>query len=258
MVEQSIRLCASIVCRNELSRYLPLCLDNLLCFCDMVAVLDDGSDDGTREFLIDHPDKRVHVFTQTPKFFEHEGRTRQSLLVDTLALEPTHVLNVDCDELVDDGPRLRRFLEQQPEVPVWSLIIEEAWKLGRRAIQIREDGGWRSHPLNVLWTVPSTINDLRIMDRRLACRRVPTAVWQQAGKPTGVGLLHFGWANPAERRARYDRYTRHDNGRFHASSHLRSIMLPENKMRFRRRGWPAGAEFDQIRERLADNVSSFV
>lgn len=253
-----MKLVASLVCRNEVGRYLPLVLDNLLGFCDAVAVLDDASDDGTREFLIDDRDVRVHVFTQgEATFYQHEGRTRQALLASTLMLAPTHVLNVDCDELVDDGQRLRALLIEQPDVPVWSLIIEEVWKVGRRALQIREDGGWRSHPLNVLWKVPPSISDLKIMDRRLACRRVPTAVWQQTGKPTGVGLLHFGWANPAERGTRYNRYQQHDKGRFHASSHLRSIMLPEQRMRFRRRGWPEGTEFDRIRERLADNISSF-
>lgn len=255
---QPIRLCASLVCRNELNRYLPLCLENLLRFCDEVIVLDDASDDGTREFLIDHPDENVHVaMLDAPTFYVHEGQTRQRLIDETLHLGPTHVLSIDCDELVDDGAALRRLLEQQPDVPVWSLSIEEIWKVGRRWLQVREDGGWRSHPMNCLWRVPESGQALKMMDRRLACRRVPTTVWQSVGRPTGVNLMHFGWANPDERRGRYDRYTRHDKGRFHASSHLRSIMLAESRMRFRRRGWPAGAEFDRIRDRLATNVESF-
>lgn len=252
-----IRLCASLVCRNELSRYLPLVLENLLGFCDQIVIVDDGSDDGTREFLVEHDDPRISVFLNPrPTFFEHEGQTRQRLLVETLAHEPTHVLNVDCDELVSDGHELRRLLSDQPNVDVWGLSIEEVWGTTENRLLIREDGGWRSHPLNVLWRVPSAINDLKIMDRRLACRRVPTTVWQQPARATGVSLLHFGWANKHERAARYARYQQHDRGRFHASSHLRSIMAPDHRVKLRARDWPEGPEFDAVRGQLLGRVGS--
>ncbi len=251
-------LAASLVCRNELSRgYLPLVLENLLAFCDLIVIVDDASDDGTREFLVEHDDPRIRVFLNArPTFFEHEGQTRQRLLVETLAHEPTAVLNVDCDELISDGQEIRRVLTERPDVPVWSLLIEEVWNATETKLLTRQDGGWRAHPLNVLWRVPENIDGLHIMDRKLACRRVPTAIWQQAGKPTGVSLLHVGWSDKTERAARYARYQQHDQGRFHASSHLRSIMAPDHRVALRERDWPEGPEFDALRERLLGRVGS--
>ncbi len=67
-------------------------------------------------------------------------------------------------------------------------------------------------------------------------------------KPVGSDLLHFGWTRPGERKERYDRYTRHDGGRFHAGSHLRSIMWPDARVKLQWRDWPEGAVFDSLRE----------
>jgi hypothetical protein len=37
----------------------------------------------------------------------------------------------------------------------------------------------------------------------------------------------------------------HDQGRFHASAHLESIMWPDEKVTVRQRGWPTGLPPDQ-------------
>lgn len=246
-----MKLAASLVVRNELTRYLPACIDHLLEFVDLVVVLDDASDDGTREYLIDHQDDRLHVILNPRStFYEHEGRTRQLLVDATLGFSPTHVLSLDADEFVSDGELLRRRVEAEPQVEVWTLEITEVWKPLPSALGIREDGGWRTHPLNCLWRADA--GPPKMLDKKLACRRVPA--WVNTGgrsrKSTGAALLHFGWANERERQARYDRYTRHDGGRFHASSHLRSIMWDDRRVRIRMASWPAGRVFDGLRERL--------
>lgn len=250
-----MNLTASMVIRNELDRYLKPCVDHLLDFCDQIVILDDASDDGSREWLIEHPDDRVHVVVQNePTFYVHEGRTRQRLLEATLATAPTHVLSIDADEFVSDGLRLRRLLGLETQALVWSLRIEEIWKADGDSLFIREDGGWRSHQLPVLWRAPAQPSPhWKMLDRKLACRRMPIPVLEQAGRAsvTGVSLLHLGWLNQATRRARYDRYAQHDGGRFHAGSHLRSILLPDAKVKLSRRDWPAGEVFDRFRAGFA-------
>lgn len=234
-----MKLAASLVVRNEVNRYLGPCIVHLLEFCDVVVVQDDSSDDGTREFLRDYDDERLALYpSPSSTFFVHEGRTRQRLLVSTLAHQPSHVISLDADEFITDGKELRRLVTAQPDVPVWALTIEEVWKATHTSLMTRQDGGWRSHPISVLWRVPEDVRRLKIMDRRLACRRVPTLIWQQTGRLTGVDLLHVGWLDEQHRKARYDRYATHDQGRFHASSHLRSILWPDERIELRSRGWP--------------------
>lgn len=250
-----MKLAASLVVRNELGRYLELCVEHLLGFCDTVVVLDDASDDGTTAWLIDHPDERLHVFTSpATHFYVHEGQTRQRLLDLTIEQKPTHVLSMDADEFVSDGAALRARLEAEPNIEVWTLNMHEVWKTDRGGLYSRVDGGWRIHPISCLWRAPIVRDSSwRILDRKLACRRVPTHVMTAAvtRKPSGVDIHHFGWTNQAERQARYDRYVRHDGGKYHSPKHLKSIMFPDANVRLSRHLWPDGPVFDALRDRLA-------
>lgn len=235
-----MKLAASLIVRNELGRYLEPCVDHLLEFCDEVVLLDDHSDDGTFRWLLSQGERVQPLrHNSEPEFFKHEGRARQALLEWTLSREPTHVLAIDADEFVDDGPALRRSLEQWDEA-AFGLVMEEIWEAAGDGLCVRQDGGWASHAIPAVWRVPERIDaSWRIADRALACGRMPRPVdsiplWAYGS------LLHFGWANEQERRARYDRYRVADGGRFHASQHLESIMWGCNRVQLQPREWPAG------------------
>ncbi len=247
-----MKLVASLAVRNEISRYLERCVTSLLGFCDEVVVLDDASDDGTSEWLADVEDERVHVDRLLrPGFFEHEGRLRQYLLDLTLARKPTHVLPIDADELVSDGATLLSQVEAEPDVPVWTLPLEEVWRAGPDRMFVREDGGW-GRGVGFVWRVPEALDATwRIMNRKLSCRRVPPAVFNQRGRRLdGVEILHFGWADESNRVARTERYVQHDGGRFHARAHLASILWPDDRVTLRERPWPQGTVFDGLRKKL--------
>lgn len=247
-----MNLTASLVVRNELGRYLELCIDHLLEFCDTVVVLDDASDDGTQEWLNVHPDPRVH-FAISPEstFFRHEGQTRQHLLNITLAQNPSHVLALDADEFVSNGAALRNLLTTDLRSQAWSLLIEEVWDAHPDSLSTREDGGWRQHPLPTLWRrVPDA--PYQILNKQLACHRIPVEAFSSRLTTfTELSLLHFGWTDLSTREQRYDRYANHDGGRFHARAHIESIRWPEGRVKLQTRAWPAGAVFDELRERLA-------
>lgn len=236
-----VRLVASLIVRNELGRYLAPCVESLLEFCDEVCVLDDGSEDGTYAWLANRPRVRVSA-PRDPLFFTHEGRARQALLTWTLRHDPTHVLAVDADELVTDGPLIREALEARPDVDAWTVCMEEVWRARDDGLAVRIDGGWRPHPVPVLWRVPERTRGLRIADRQLACGREPEQVRRLPAGCIDASILHFGWANRAERQARYDRYAVADGGRFHASQHLRSILWPDARVRTIPRPWPTVLE----------------
>jgi hypothetical protein len=237
-----VNLTAALVTRNEVRRYLPIVVEHLLAFCDTVVVLDDGSDDGTRQWLCDHEEegKRLQVSWQPRStFYQHEGRIRQSLLDLTLAQKPTAVLSLDADELVSDGAVLREYLDRDPDVAIWSLAIAEVWQADASSLWTRQDGGWRTHPLCVLWRIEPGAT-YRMMNRKLACGRVPTRVIRSASRavPTGESLFHFGWTDESERVARHARYTKHDGGRFHRSDHLDSILWNDERVELEAHSWP--------------------
>jgi len=241
-----VNLVASVIAKNELGRYLQACIGALRDFCDMVAVLDDGSTDRTGEWLDDCADDRLvvkHLAADDAFFAGHEGRRRQALLDFTLKQSPSHILAIDADEFVAEGYLVRAFC--QSTRLVGTLMMEEVWQADDLHLLIRQDGGWRPHPVPILYAVVQ--DDLLIKDRALACGREPTWVSRMAGRArrTGTSVLHFGWANPETRQERYDRYAVADKGQFHASRHLESILWADERVKVLPRPWPAG-----LKERL--------
>jgi hypothetical protein len=238
-----MNLVASVMVKNERSRYLQACIGSLREFCDLVMVLDDGSTDGSAEWLDDNADDRMavaHIDPEDGFFAGHEGRRRQLLLDLTIKAKPTHVLAIDADEFVAKGSSVRAFC--QLPLPLGQLVMEEVWTMTPKALGIRQDGGWRPHPVPILFRVDShDPAHWTIQDRALACGREPTQIrTMRRPRPTGTEVLHFGWANPDTRAERYERYVEADGGKFHNRRHLDSIMWPDDKVQISERKWPAG------------------
>lgn len=230
---------------GEGDRYLAECLRSLGQFVEAIAVVDESTDGATAAVLGKTTGLYSHERVEPGMFFRHEGRARQLLLEVTLEQKPTHILAIDCDELVSDGQALRALCEADEGNGAWALSMDEVWKADDRALWTRQDGGWRSHHVPILYRAPTrSVGNWRIQDRQLACGREPIAVRSLAARAvqTGVSVFHFGWARESERQTRYQRYAEADGGRFHASAHLNSILFPDRKVRLARRSWPPALE----------------
>lgn len=223
-----MRLVASLIVKDEMKRLLPLTVAHLQTYVDEIRALDDGSTDGTFEFL---QERGVSVIRNDgPGFYEHEGRARNRLLDFTLQARPTHILAIDADELaVVDRTKLAHG-------DVWTLEMNEVWKAGENQMLVRADGGWRPHPIPILYRPQ---RGYRIRDRKLACGREPEQIVRlyRRAQPAGA-VLHLGWANEATRAERYQRYVEHDQGNFHQRRHLDSIMWNDRRVRLVSKAWP--------------------
>ncbi len=232
-----MKLVASMIVRNELDRYLPECIAHLKEFCDEICVLEDASDDDSFSWLAAQ-DVMLAPRVPSPQFFRNEGAARQALFSWTMQAQPSHILAIDADEFVSDGARLRELCGHVR--PVWSLNMEEVWRVDSKGLHIRDDGGWRPHAVPILYQAPTRPDNRRwrIAPKRLACGREPMAVRQQMAKPSDVSIFHFGWACEADREARYQRYVEADGGKYHASQHLLSIMWNDEMVQTHTRPWP--------------------
>lgn len=258
-----MKLVASLVIHNELDRYLVQCVERLLEACDLVAVHDDASTDGGPEVLMgwepgaEHLElDRVRVQRSSERtFWKHEGYTRQLALDWTLEQRPTHILAVDADELLADPARLRREVRARAHTAKrWSLVMYEVWAADPSSLYTREDGGWRHHPVNVLYAAPHPKAPRpKMADKKLGGGRVPREYEMGRATPAGSGLLHFGWTRESERAARHQRYVEHDGGAFHASKHLDSIMWPDDRVKLAPLPWPAGMDRAAILDTVYGN-----
>lgn len=238
-----MKLIAAMNTRNELDRYLRTTIPALLEWVDEVRVFDDGSEDGTPEYL-EAIDERVVVRRRVGNLWaSHEGELHQELLDFTIKGSPTHILTIDADEIVPQGAAVRAALEEHPDQVAFTLRMVEVW--GLEPVTVRCDGGWRPHPVGILYRVPGWFGgeDWLIAGRQLASPRVPRAIVAEVRRRKALELehdiLHLGWARPEERAARYRRYEELDGGRFHAKHHLDSILWPDGKCDLRPYDGPA-------------------
>jgi glycosyltransferase involved in cell wall biosynthesis len=261
-----VKLCASLILRNELHRYLGPCIEHLLGFCDEVCILDNGSTDGWEETL--RPgwgDDRARVIVTSDADADRQGRSlfvnhahaRQRLLDFTVARDPTHILAVDADEFIDDGAALRAAC-QTSRHDTLLVCLQEIWNVHSDRLEVRQDGGWDEHDVALVWRPNRIRNPHQIVDRGPATGRTPETLRRASRGHSCVSLLHFGWSNKAERADRYERYVIADGGRFHAGAHLRSIMFPDRKVRLTETVWPAALEPWQaeIVERAGEQVAA--
>ena len=268
-----MKLTASLIIRNEADKYLKQCVESLQGFVDEIRAVDDDSTDGSHTLmqemgvLVKRNDRSL--------FYEHEGNARQALLEWTMEGQPTHILVVDGDELVVDGHLLRESIVATPEPSprerrqrnprmgpptVWRLQMQEVWGATEDHLLIRQDGGWKEHPVPICFLVPPDHHanrqirrHWRLPDRALACGRIPVEAAVQANRAQGTAvsaILHLGWSCEADRYERHQRYVQHDGGAHHASKHLDSIMWPDTRVLLTHRPWPEGVDKHTILERI--------
>lgn len=255
-----MKLVAMMVIRNEADRYLEWVIPHLLAFCDEIRILDDGSDDDW-SFGWEQNDRVVVKTNPVSNFYNHEGMTRQQLLDWTMEGEPTHILAIDADEFIADGPLLRSMMEaESSRTGIWKLRMTEIWGADDDSLIIRTDGLWPPRPVGIAYAVPrdlavnrQTKRHYRMHDAALACGRTPLYITMRGNRTVGqpiCDILHFGWACRADRQARYARYQRYDGGRHHKNTHLESIMWPDSQVKTARIPWPDSLDRAALLDRV--------
>jgi hypothetical protein len=260
-----VKIAASLILRNEAHRYLEPCIAHLLEFVDEVCVFDNGSTDGWEQTL--RPGwgaegSRVIVWydgaadSQMGSLFVNHAARRQRLLDLTLTRKPTWIVAIDADEFIADGAQLRHACETE-QTDTLAVCLQEVWNAHDERLDIRQDGGWQERDVALVWRPERIRPPLQIVDRGPATGRTPEAL--NAARSHGhtcTALLHFGWANRAERADRHERYVVADGGRFHASAHLDSIMWPDERVAVQGQQWPSSLE--PVRAQILDYATGVV
>lgn len=221
---------------NEVDRYLASFLAHATETVDSLFVFDDRTSDGSYDVAVDAGCVVVRRADSEASFLEHEGRFRDAALRRFAeAMRPEAgdwVLIVDCDEMLY-GPSgdpvlgtLRNAAAQTDlyagaaGAHVFSLRVDEVWDLFFGVPRVRVDGFWASISGRRFfrWQEPG---EGRYPDVAMGC---PPEPWYATdGAPVklpAVRILHFGYADAADRAVKYERY-RSRGG--HATAHVESI-----------------------------------
>src|SRR4051812_10158073 len=198
---RSLRLVALLACRDEM-RYLPGYVANVCPHVDGIVALDDGSSDGSTDFLAGRAEV-VELIRRPPDRpgWDEAGNYR-ALVEAALRQGADWAISLDADE------RLERDFRARAE-----RVINRGERLGLSAYAVRLRDLWDSrerYRTDGLWAgkAPQRLFKLRpdhaFDERPLHASKVPL----QAGSVPRADLLvyHLRMLSPEDRQARRERY----------------------------------------------------
>jgi hypothetical protein len=127
-----------------------------------------------------------------------------------------YVFCLDADEVVMDHAMVRPAILEYPGHAI-AFRFHEMWS----KTHYRIDGYWRPYAASVLFPYQPLGH---FSNRALASGREPTYKSTLPVSRVVGDIVHYGYAQESDRRAKYERYMRLDGGRYHARSHLNSIL----------------------------------
>jgi glycosyltransferase involved in cell wall biosynthesis len=233
------RLLVQMVTRNEADRYLDSSLAWHFDIFDGIHVYDDRSDDDTVQLAEQTGCEVTQRPLNEPSFLEHEGNFRQAgwhAFEDVFG--PTlddWILALDADEFLlaraDEQDRLWQVIDEAERLAAGAVFvpIPEVFEvetddsdgcLQMSRPKVRVDGYWGQIVGTRLFRYqPGGL----FANRRLASGSEPTYVSHaRKFRTTDLWLMHYGYADPRDKLAKYERYS--GMSHFHNDAHIRSIM----------------------------------
>ena len=225
------RLTSCTLTRNDKDRYLPEVLENLSKFVDSMIILDDCSDDGTWEWLVDcnvkhlYSNKLAIYRMDEPTFYSNELKIRKRMWDLTKEhMNPgmfrEFIIINDSDEIIpeQDHYKVKEFIDDPNSV----VAISDLFNMWSED-EYRVDGAWA--PINSKRRLFAyRDSDEWLYERAFACGEVPKYVYDSSCRQTGIRIKHLAYSKEEDRIRKHKIYMEVDGGKYHAKWHLDSII----------------------------------
>jgi glycosyltransferase involved in cell wall biosynthesis len=187
--------------RNEMD-HLPRLMENITGQVDGVIALDDGSTDGSRQYLEARPEVLELIANPPNRPRWDEVGNHRKLVHAGLAHDADWFICLDGDERVEMGFRSRvERLIQRGEASAYAVRLRELWDDPKR---YRADGIWgKKAPPRLFKALP----DHEFDERAVHSFKAPLqAKVNGSFKIADVNVYHLGMLRPEDRFARRARY----------------------------------------------------
>lgn len=205
------RVTLSMVVKNEVGRYLSRVLKGLAGHIDEAVIIDDASADRTAEIckqlLADVP---LHLVKNKTSKFSDEISLRKQQWEETIKTNPDWILNLDADELLEDGfwEAAQAFLEDET-IERCDFRLYDMWS----ETQYREDAFWSAHKTSRTFLLRYRADfAYEWNETPQHCGRFPANCDSFVKAGEEFRIRHYGWARKVDRAEKYRRYQRLDPG----------------------------------------------
>jgi len=222
-----MKLVAMLQVYNELeSGNLERCMTSLARYCDAVQIYDDGSTDGSYEYIMDWwkpwtrgrvliPNTKpwcrleeIDVIRSTNNDFSSELQHKQLQLDRCKELRADWIVRLDADEVVEakgeDVNNGVRELCSTDKYDSWAFHMVNLW---RSPYYYRIDGSWNDVVFNRLWRVGEAGLKFNI-ENGLHKTNYPIGATDNEGFAP-FEILHYGFASDTEIIRKYNTYKKH-------------------------------------------------
>lgn len=202
----------SMIMKDEAGRKLRECLEEVRHYIDEALIIDDGSTDNSiaiaEEVLKDIPHR---IIRNSKSKFHKEYTLRQQQWEETIKMNPEWILNIDADQIFETKMREEiYYLINQNEIDAWLFRLYDFWD----ETHYREDDMWCAQ---LAWSWCSLLRykpgfTYVWKETPQHCGHFPKNIYDLPYARSSMRLKHYGWANEADRIAKYNRYMLLDPG----------------------------------------------
>lgn len=214
----------SMVVRNETGRYLERALRHHRDAIDAAVIIDDASDDDTvkliRECLQGVP---LKIVSNERSIFKNEVELRAKQWRETISTQPDWILNLDADEILDDGcVKAIRGIAGQTDFRYVGFPLFDMWDQHH----YRDDELWAAHKKS--WGLMFRYTPFfkyKWKDARQHCGRYPSNLNFFGLDSVDLRVRHMGWSRESDRLEKFKRYGELDpDGQYGSMAQYRSIL----------------------------------
>lgn len=191
-------------------RYIGRWLDDAHELCTSICVLDDGSVDATVQILRDRARKQSNIFLHLQKNLPRDGGRDCNVLYGMAGLlKADWIFAPDVDEFIDPEdkslfPDLISLPPESDDILAWTFPFFYFWNDEKH---FRVEGEYRDHHVIRLFKYDEA---LRPPKRATHCQMCPDELDRRKVRNAPVRMVHYGYMDPEDRKAKYEFYTNRD------------------------------------------------
>ena len=244
-----MKVTAMLQMYNELEQgNLPRYMESVSKYCDAIVVYDDGSTDGSMEYIIDNWSDKIEVsFKRSDdNDFADEVSHKSILLEMAREIDTDWLFRIDADEVIEkageDGG-IRRLCERGDAESVDSFAFRNA-NLWRHPGFYRLDNAFNDFVSCRLWRLSESVRYEKT-DRGLHQRAVPDGLKKEEW--ADIITLHYGFASDESIIRKFLTYKSHgqDGWDLYRLIDERTLRVARSKSEWFNE-FPEGADFNQV------------